>query len=76
MELAVHGGNQDYIEDLERVVVGCGVPPARGEEVEAVDALFACGKITSEGDGLSSSEYEKDSQKGKGKKESGEHCVY
>jgi hypothetical protein len=51
MELAVHGGDQDDIEYLERVFVGCRVS-ARGEEVEVVDALFADTKVTAESDGF------------------------
>jgi hypothetical protein len=51
VELAVHGGDQDDIEYLERVVVGCRVS-ARGEEVEVVDTIFAGTKITAESDGV------------------------
>jgi hypothetical protein len=77
MELAIHGSNQDDIEDFETVVVGCRVP-TRGEKVKAVDTLFACTKITSDGDGLcecSSREDEKDGQKRKREKEGEGHCV-
>jgi hypothetical protein len=51
VELAVHGGDQDDIEYLERVVIGCRVS-ARGKEVEVVDAVFANTKITAESDGV------------------------
>jgi hypothetical protein len=52
MEFAIHGGDQDDIEDLEGIVVGCGVS-ARGEEMEAGDGIFAGTEITAtEGYGL------------------------
>jgi hypothetical protein len=75
MELAVHGSNQDDIEDLEWIVVGCRVS-ARWEEVEAIDAIFTGAKVTAESDGLcecGGSEEEKDGQKRKGEKECGGH---
>jgi hypothetical protein len=62
VELAIHGGDQDDIEYLERVVVGCRVS-ARGEEVEVLDAVFAGANITAESDGVGecgSGEDEKD----------------
>jgi hypothetical protein len=78
MELAVHGGDQDDIEYLERVFVGCRVS-ARGEEVEVVDALFADTKVTADSDGFrecGSGEDEKDGQKRKREKERVEHCAH
>jgi hypothetical protein len=39
VELAIHRSDQDDIEDLERVVVCCGIS-TRGEEVQAADAVF------------------------------------
>jgi hypothetical protein len=77
VELAVYGSNQDDIEDLERIVVGCRVS-AWWEEVEAVDAIFTGTEITAESDGLcesGSSEDEKDGQERKGEKECGGHRV-
>ena len=78
MELAVHGSNQGDIEDLEGVVV-CRRVSARGEEVEAVDAIFARTKVTADGDGLcerGGGADENDGQKPEGEKECGGHGVY
>lgn len=78
MELAIHGGDQDDIEYLERVVVSCRVS-ARGEEVEVVNALFADTEITAESDGFrecGGGEDEKDGKKRKREKETAEHCVH
>ena len=78
MELAVHGSNQGDIEDLEGVVV-CRRVAARGEEVEAVYAIFARAKVTANGDRLcerSGGADEKDGQKPEGEKECGGHGEY
>jgi hypothetical protein len=54
VELAVHGRDEDDIEDLEGIVVGRRVS-ARGEEVQAADAVFVSTEVTAEGDGLGAS---------------------
>ena len=51
VELAIHGGDEDDIEDLEGVIVSCSVS-ARGEEVQAADGVFGSSEITAESDGL------------------------
>ena len=52
VELAIHGSDEDDIENLERVVVSCRVS-ARGEEVQAGDAVFGRTDIAAESNGLS-----------------------
>jgi len=52
VELAIHGCDEDDIENLERVVVSCRVS-ARGEEVQAADAVFGRTDLVAESNGLS-----------------------
>jgi hypothetical protein len=52
VELAIHGSDEDDIENLEGVIVSCRVS-ARGEEVQAADAIFGRTDLLAKSKGLS-----------------------